>query len=652
MENKIINNIRILSMNTINKAKSGHPGIALGAAPILYSLYAKHLNVYNKDNSSFMRDRFVLSAGHGSSLLYSTLHAFGFPISIDDLKEFRQFKSVTPGHPELYVKRGIECSTGPLGQGVSTAVGMALANKMLSSRFDKEDVKLFDNYVYALVGEGCLMEGVSFEALSFAGNLNLNNLIVLYDCNNISLDGSTNETFNVDFKKLYESIGFNFIEVKDGNNVSEIDNAIIDAKKSNKPSFIKINTHIGFGSALQDNNKSHGSPLGEDGMEVLKKNLNIEVNDFELLPEVKVELEKISERFAEVNKLFNSKIEYYKNNYKKEYEELLNFYNSDYSDCFKCLSGLDVSEDKSGRDLGGLVLNELASKYTQIIGGTADLSSSTKAIVKDGGKVLPNDFAGRNIMYGVREFAMACISNGLALCGFMPFCSTFFVFSDYMKNAMRISALMDLPVLYVLTHDSIAVGEDGPTHQPVEQLAGLRTIPNLQVFRPSNLAEVKASYCWYLQNKKPTVVVLSRQNLKNIESDEEKALKGGYILKEENNKLNLVIVATGSEVALALDVKEELENNGLGVRVVSVPNVNLFNANSKEYKDTVIPRNIKVVSIEAGSTYGWGNITGKCGYNFGVDTFGESAKPQDVFNKFELTKEAIVEKIKNLINCE
>ena len=383
-------------------------------------------------------------------------------------------------------------------------------------------------------------------------------------------------------------------------------------------------------------------------MDVLKRNLNIEVADFEILPEVKEELNKINERFNEVNNLFNSKIEYYKNNYKKEYEELMNFYNTDYSDCFKLLSNLEINEDKSGRDLGGVVLNELASKYSQIIGGTADLSSSTKAIIKDGGKVLPNDFSGRNIMYGVREFAMACISNGLALCGFMPFSSTFFVFSDYMKNAMRVSALMDLPVLYVLTHDSIAVGEDGPTHQPIEQLAGLRTIPNLQVFRPSNLAEVKASYCWYLQNKKPTVVVLSRQNLKNVDSCEEQVLNGGYVLKEENGKLNIVIVATGSEVSLALDVKEELERDGFGVRVVSMPNLNLFNTNSKEYKESVIPNNVKVVSIEAGSTYGWGNITGKCGYNFGVNSFGESAKPQDVFNKFGLTKEEITQKIKNL----
>ena len=647
MENKIINNLRVLAMDTINRPKSGHPGIALGAMPILYTLYAKHLKVYNKDNSNFLRDRFVLSAGHGSAMLYSVLHSFGFPISLDDLKSFRVLGSATPGHPELDVKKGIECSTGPLGQGVSTAVGMALANKMLASRFDKSDIKLFDNYTYALVGEGCLMEGVSFEALSFAGNLNLDNLIVLFDCNNISLDGSTKETFGVDFKKLYESIGFNFIEVQDGNSVEEIDRAITKAKQDKKPAFIKINTHIGFGSSLQDSNKCHGAPLGSEGLDVLKQNLGINTKEFELLPDVKEELDNISTRFERVFDEFNQRIEFYKTKYPQDYQDLMNFYSKDFTDSFKCLEDITIAEDKSGRDMGGLVLNAIAERYNQIVGGTADLSSSTKAVIKDGGKITPSDFSGRNIMYGVREFAMACISNGLALCGFMPFCSTFFVFSDYMKNAMRVSALMDLPVLYVLTHDSIAVGEDGPTHQPVEQLAGLRTIPNLQVFRPSNLDEVKASYIWYLQNQKPTVVVLSRQNLKNISSSVDDSLAGGYILASEENDLKVTILATGGEVSLAVDVKNELETNGVGARVVSIPNLDIFKNQNTQYKEQVIPQNTLIVSIEAGSSYGWGEFVGKDGLVFGINSFGDSAKPQAVFDKFELNTEKIVEKILN-----
>lgn len=653
IEKKAVNNLRVLACEMIQNANSGHPGIALGSAPILYTLFSKSMRVDIKNPSNFLRDRFVLSAGHGSSILYATLYAMGYNYSIDDLKNFRKLNSKTPGHPEVNIDFGVECTTGPLGQGVATAVGLALAEKILSEKFNKKDCKLFDNHTYALVGEGCLMEGVSFEALSFAGNLNLNKLIVLYDCNKISLDGETKETFNIDINKVFEGLGFNVFEVKDGNDINEIDDAIKRARKSLKPSFIKINTIIGFGSDFANSHKSHGAPLGEQGIESLRKNLNVNSASFKFEKEVEDHFKECKKRLEVIGSDLNDKLKFYKKNYKKEYARIFDFFKkTDFENLKSILEKITVDKNLASRDLGAIVLNEIANNCPQVIGGTADLSSSTKAFIKEGGKISKFDYDARNIMFGVREFGMSCICNGLALYGFRPFASTFLVFSDYLKNGIRLSALMNLPLTYIFTHDSIAVGEDGPTHQPIEQLIAIRAIPNVKLFRPANLSETCASYLNSYITNSPTVIALSRQNLYNFNSEIADALKGGYVVDYEgkNNELNAVIVATGSEVKLALDVKAKLKMKGFGVRVVSMPCVELFLEQPESYQNKILPKNFpSIISIEAGSTMGWSRITGKNGVNIGIDEFGTSAPFVEVFKKFEMTEDKICQKVIKMI---
>lgn len=653
IENKTINNIRVVANETISKVKSGHGGIVLGACPLLYTLFSKHLNVVPYKPLNILRDRFVMSAGHGSALLYTMLNAMGFDITQEDLKKFRTPGSKTPGHPELCAENGIECTTGPLGQGLSMAVGLALAEKMMAARFNKSDCELFDNHTYVLIGDGCLMEGIGLEALSFAGNLKLNKLIVLYDSNNVSLDSGVDKTFNCNIAEMMKGMGFNVITVNDGNNVEEIDLAIQKAKESLIPSFIIVKTIIGFASEHQNSNKAHGLVLNNEQLVKLKQDLEINNLPFEYERDVQNHLNEIKKRFKDIENKLNSRLKEYQKHYKADYKTLLNFYNEDFMDCYQYLLTSDPITAKSTREIGGHVLNLLAKKYPQIVGGTADLSSSTKAYIKDGFNVEVNNFAGRNVLYGVREFAMAGITNGLALYDFMPFASTFMVFSDYMKSAVRLSSLMQLPVSYILTHDSIAVGEDGPTHEPVEHLAGFRSMPDLAVFRPCNYEETCFAYAYTLINKKPSVIALSRQNIPYVSSTDtlKDVEKGGYIIsKEIKQQLHAIIVATGSEVPLAIQAQKLLLEKGYNVRVVSMPCVEIFESQDKKYKEKVLPNNFEaVVTVEAGSTQSWFRYAGKKGCCIGVDEFGESAPQDYLFNKFGITVENIVKQTELVI---
>ena len=652
LENKNVNALRVLAVDMIENAKSGHPGIALGSAPILYSLYSKHLNIVPTDDKNILRDRFVMSAGHGSSIYYATLHAFGYDISMDDLKKFRVLGSKTPGHPEYGHTPGVDATTGPLGQGVATAVGMAIAQKMMASRFNKADLTLFDNYTYTLVGEGCLMEGVSYEALSLAGTLKLNKLIVLYDCNKITLDGNLDNVMGMDISAYMTSLGFNVLEVKDGNNVDEISSAITEAKKSTeKPSFIIVNTHIGFGSPLQDSHKAHGSILGEESVAILRQNLDINTPKFELGKDVSRDLVFLRKRFATCEKIFKERLKAFSRAYPGDYKLLKSYMSGEFD--LNVINQIVSDKEMAGRELGNLVLNKIAENNTNIVCTSADLFSSTKANINNNGFANDN-WSNRNLKVGIREFAMGTISNGIALYGGLtPVQSTFMVFSDYMKNALRLSAMMKLRVISAFTHDSIAVGEDGATHQCSEQLVGLRAIPNCNVFRPANLNETIAAYSLALTYDGPSVMALSRQKLKEFPSSVKDALMGGYIVGKENKgQLDAIIVATGSEVTTALDVKINLNKLGYNVRVVSMPCVEIFEMQSDKYKDGVIPKDIKsVFSIEAGSTIGWHKYTGKYGKCFGVDDFGDSGTPNDMFNKFGLTADNITKEIAKVIKA-
>lgn len=638
LETKNINNLRILAVDMIENARSGHPGIALGSAPTLYTLYSKHMNVVPDDDKNILRDRFVLSAGHGSSILYATLHAFGYKISIDDLKNFRKYQSKTPGHPECDVVPGVDASTGPLGQGVATAVGLALGQRLMASKFNKPDLTLFDNYTYTLCGEGCLMEGVSYEALSLAGTLKLNKLIVLYDCNRVTLDGDTNGVMDMNVSAYMKSLGFNVIEVKDGNDVDEISGAIADAKKSkDKPSFIIIHTHIGYGSVYQDSNKSHGSILGAENVETLRNTLGVSTKPFELDKDVARDFVFLRKRFESVKKTFKEKLKAYSRAYPGDYKLLKKLLNNELD--FAGLKDLKIDKNMSGRDMGGLVLNEIAKNNFGVLCNSADLFSSTKAMIKDSGYINTN-FGGRNLKAGIREFAMGAISNGISLYGGLtPVQSTFMVFSDYLKPAIRLGALMNARVVSAFTHDSIAVGEDGPTHQPIEQLWSLRSIPKCVVYRPANLQETIASYMLALEYSGQSILALSRQNLTNFDSSVDDALMGGYILqKEGKGALNGVIIATGSEVGMALDIARVLDVKGYNVRVVSMPSVEIFEMQSEKYRNSIIPKNLKsVFTIEAGATSGWFKYAGKYGKCFGVDDFGMSASPEYIYNHFHLT---------------
>lgn len=656
MSQKSVNAIKVLGVDAINKAKSGHPGVVMGAAPMAYSLFTKHLRVNPKKTDWINRDRFVLSAGHGSMLLYSLLHLSGFEdVSLEEVKNFRQWGSKTPGHPEFGHTKGIDATTGPLGQGISTAVGMALAERYLAAKYNKEGYDLFDHYTYVICGDGDIMEGVASEASSFAAVQKLNKLVVLYDSNDICLDGETKDAFSENVRARYEAYGWNTILVEDGANVEAVNTAIEQAKKSDKPTLIEVKTIIGAGSPnRQGTNGVHGAPLGDEETALFRKEIGWENEPFDIPADVYADFKaNVADRgeneYTKWEKLYAD----YKAAYPelaKELEEVLS--REDISRLSKeSFSFKNVGEAQATRNSSQDAINSVAAVLPTFFGGSADLSHSNMTFIK--GDNLQDDAhrTERNVQFGVREFAMATVLNGLMLHGGVRvFGGTFFVFSDYLKGALRLSALQNLPVTYVFTHDSIAVGEDGPTHEPIEHLASLRTIPNTYVFRPADATETQAA--WYLSQKtndRPTSIVLTRQNLPILENSSfEKVAKGAYVVYETAADFDTILIATGSEVALAIDVARKLEKDGSKVRVVSMPSVELFEEQSKEYKEELLPLNIRRrVSLEMGNSALWYKYVGLDGLAIGIDKFGASAPANKVIEEYGFTVEAVIEKIKN-----
>ncbi|MGX1376743.1 transketolase [Priestia megaterium] len=655
-----VNTIRTLSIDAVNAANSGHPGLPMGAAPMTYALWANHLQ-HNPANSSwFNRDRFILSAGHGSSLLYSMLHLSGYNVSIEDLKSFRKLNSKTPGHPEFGHTDGVEATTGPLGQGVANAVGMAMAEAHLAAKFNQSKFPVIDHYTYTLVGDGDLMEGISYEAMSMAGHMKLGKLIALYDSNDISLDGELNLSFSENIQKRAESANWQYLRVEDGNNVDEVTKAIEKAKQNTEqPTLIEVRTIIGYGSPkVAGTNKAHGNPLGEEEAKATKQAYGWKAEENFYVPEeVKAHFEMLEEKGmkaeAEWNELFAS--------YQKEYPMLAD-------ELERAITGealievndiLTFSSEKaiSTRVASGEAINYFTKSVPSIFGGSADLSHSTMTDIKEEGPYAPGYFGNRNIYFGVREHGMGAAGNGMALHGGVkPFVSTFFVFNDYLRPAIRLAALQKLPVTYVFTHDSIAVGEDGPTHEPVEHLASLRAIPGLTVIRPSDANETASAWAYALQQAEgPVALVLSRQNLPVFEETKQNITdltKGAYVLTETNDKPELIFIATGSEVALAVSAKTQLEREGTSVRVVAMPSWELFNKQSKEYQECILPESVsKRISLEMGISLGWERFVGPKGKVIAVDTFGASGTGADVMKLFGFTEENVVAQAKELLKA-
>lgn len=658
IDTKSVNSIRVLAADAIQKANSGHPGLPLGSAPMAYELWANHMNHNPKDPKWENRDRFILSGGHGSALLYSLLHFFGYGITIEDMKNFRQLGSKTPGHPEYGHTVGVEATTGPLGAGMAMAVGMAMAEKHLAATFNKENFPVVDHYTYVLGGDGCMMEGISYEAFSLAGTLGLEKLIVLYDSNNISIEGDTNIAFREDVRKRFESFGFHTQLVEDGNDLDAIGKAIEAAKaEKGRPSMIEIKTKIGAGCPAKEGKASaHGEPLGVENVAALRANLGIADNGpFVLDQDVYDHFAKLAEEKATVEDTWNTLFADYCKAY-PEMKELWDTYHN--SDNAKCLYDLDefwnsFDKPEATRNVSGKLLNIINNVVPNMFGGAADLAPSTKTNMKDAGDFSKENPLGKNIHFGIREIAMAAIGNGIALHGGLrPFVSTFFVFSDYVKPMARLSALMGVPLTYVLTHDSIGVGEDGPTHEPIEQLAMLRAMPNFYVYRPADATECAAAW-YFATNKKdaPTALVLSRQNLPQLDGSSQEALKGGYILEDSvKDTPDAIIIATGSEVSLAVEAKKELAAEDIDVRVVSMPCMDLFEDQPDEYKNAVLPKNITArVGVEALSEFGWGRYIGINGEFVGMKSFGASAPGSQLFEHFGITKDAVVAAVKKTL---
>lgn len=657
IDEKTVNAIRVLSADAIQKAKSGHPGMPLGAAPIGFSLYAYHLNFNPEKPSLYCRDRFILSAGHGSMLLYSLNHLFGYDIKMSDIKNFRQLGSITPGHPEYGHTPGVEATTGPLGAGAAMAVGMAMAERHLAGIFNKENYEIIDNYTYALLGDGCMMEGVSNEAFSLAGTLGLNKLIILYDSNNITIEGKCDLAFCEDTVKKMEAYGFYTQIVEDGNDIDKINEAIRNAKnQKEKPSFIKINTKIGYGCPKKEGSaSSHGEPLGEDNVCDLRKTLNWQYNEPFFIPDDVYEncASFLDEKIKLTDKKEKIREEYFEKfpEMKTLYEEYFNF------DFEKIINDESIwtydDKDKATRSSSGEILNKLKEKMKNLFGGSADLAPSNKTELKGLGDFSKDNYKGQNIHFGVREMAMAGIANGIVLYGGLKaFVSTFFVFSDYLKPMARLSALMKLPVIYVFTHDSIGVGEDGPTHEPVEHLAMFRSMPDFVTFRPADTKETIAGWKYALTSKdKPVALVLSRQNLPQLKNTGNNALMGAYIVEKESKKEpDLIMVATGSELNLAVKAREELLKENIDARVVSMPSMELFEMQSEEYKESVLPSsNKKRLIIEALSKFGWGRYMGFEGKSITMDTFGASAPGSVLFEKYGFTVQNVVKTAKELL---
>ena len=646
--NKCVNTVRFLSVDMINQANSGHPGIALGAAPIITDLYLNHL-VATPTNSLWVnRDRFVLAAGHGSSMLYSTLHLAGYKLSIDDLKQFRQLGSLTPGHPEYLHTDGVDATSGPLGQGIAMGIGMAISENFLSHKFNKEGLNLFDHYVYVLCGDGDLQEGVTLEALSLAGHLKLGKLIILYDSNDIQLDGAVSLTNSENVKMKFESMNFHYQKVEDGNSLSDLDEAINNAKQvTDKPSIIEIKTLIGYKSHVENSNKSHGSPLGKENRHVLETNLEYHNEPFVVDEDVyNVYKENFNKRGDSAYEAWLETFKQYKSLYSEEAELLESLINGTFKFDFSKVSNFENVNDAT-RNVSGKILSQVFEQCPTFIAGSADLASSCKVKGNDGDYGYNNP-TGRNINFGVREHAMAAICNGISLYGVTKSCcGGFFVFSDYMKPSIRMAALMNINTIFAFSHDTVCVGEDGPTHQPIEQLSGLRLIPNLNVYRPGSANETKACYEHILNNKGASVILLTRQNVKEFtDYNYENVSKGAYVVSKEQGKLAGILVATGSEVSLCIEAQEKLAAEGIYVRVVSMPCTSVFDKQKDSYKSKVLPKSCKkTVFVELGATM---TLYKYAKYVYGVDTFGLSAKASDVLKALKFTSDDVVEYFKSL----
>ena len=654
----IANTIRGLSVDGVAAANSGHPGMPLGMADVCAVLWSEHMNFNPKNPKWLNRDRFILSAGHGSMLIYSLLHLYGYDLSMDDLKAFRQWGSKTPGHPENFVTAGVETTTGPLGQGVANAVGFALAEASLAARYNREGSEIIDHYTYVVAGDGCLQEGISHEACSFAGHNKLGKLIMLYDSNNITIDGPTHISFTEDTRKRFEAYGWQVLEI-DGHDYDQINSAIAEAKKEkSKPSIIICKTIIGFGSPNRaGTSKAHGEPFPAEEIELMKEKLGLPKDKSFFVPDEISDLRaKTQEKGENFENKWNELWENYKNKNQEAAKELENSIKGEISK-----EALDIPQFSSEkaiatRSASGTVLNHIAKYIPQLMGGSADLTPSNNTLPAGEESFSPENPKGRYIRYGVREHGMAAIMNGMALHGgVLPYSGTFFVFSDYMRPAMRMSALMEQQVVYVLTHDSIGLGEDGPTHQPEAHLWAYRTIPNMTVIRPMDANETAEAWKSALKNKKgPTCLVLTRQNLPVYDraglgwAKSEEAQKGGYVLCEDKD-FEAIIIATGSEVELAVEAKTKLNEQGVKVRIVSMPSTNIFDEQPQEYKESVLPKNIlKRVAVEAGVTLGWYKYVGLEGRVIGLDRFGASAPYKTLYKEFGITTDAIVEAVNSL----
>ncbi|WP_100404388.1 transketolase [Bacillus solitudinis] len=659
IENLAINTIRTLSIDSVEKANSGHPGMPMGAAPMAFSLWTKFLN-HNPANPEWVnRDRFVLSAGHGSMLLYSLLHLTGYDLSLEDLQNFRQWGSKTPGHPEYGHTPGVDATTGPLGQGVAMAVGMAMAERHLASTYNKEGFEVMDHFTYSICGDGDLMEGVSAEAASLAGHLKLGRLVVLYDSNDISLDGDLHMSFSENVEDRYKAYGWQVIRVENGNDVTEISNAIESAKADDRPTLIEVRTTIGFGSPNKSGKSaSHGAPLGADEVKLTKASYEwVSEEEFHVPAEVAQLFAKVKEEGVQKEQAWNELF----SSYKKEYPELAQQFelavNGELPEGYDVDAPVyEAGKSEATRNSSGAALNAFAQHVPQLFGGSADLAGSNKTNMKGLGDFGRDNYSGRNIWFGVREFAMGAAANGMVLHGGLKvFNSTFFVFSDYLRPAIRLAALMKLPVIYVFTHDSIAVGEDGPTHEPVEQLAALRAIPGLSVIRPGDSNETVAAWKMALESKDtPTALVLTRQNLKTIEGTDQTAYegvsKGAYVVSKANGQVDMLLLATGSEVPLAVEAQKVLEKDGIHASVVSMPSWDRFEKQPQAYKDEVIPPTVKArLGLEMATSLGWAKYVGDQGDVLAIDGFGASAPGEKIMAEYGFTVENVVAKAKALL---
>lgn len=654
IDTKCVNAIRVLAADAIQKAKSGHPGLPLGSAPMAYELWANHMNHNAKDPKWANRDRFILSGGHGSTLLYSLLHFYGYGLTMDDMKQFRQDGSLTPGHPEYGHTVGVEATTGPLGAGMGMAVGMAMAEAHLASMFNRPGYPVVDHYTFALGGDGCMMEGISSEAFSLAGTLGLSKLIILYDSNKISIEGSTDIAFTENVQARMRAFGFQTITVEDGNDLEAIGKAIEEAKADKEhPSFITVKTLIGYGCpAKQGKASAHGEPLGEENVKALKENLGWPEPDksFHIPQDVYNHYAELAKKGEAAEEAWNKMFAEYCEKFPEDKARWEKYHTAVNAEALYHNDEFWAYEDKAvaTRNLSGKMINRLKDIMPNLIGGSADLAPSNKTHMEGEGDFCKTNYAGRNLHFGVRELAMAAIANGLTLHGGLrAYVATFFVFSDYAKPMIRLAALMGIPVTYVFTHDSIGVGEDGPTHEPIEQLAMLRSLPNINVFRPADATETAAG--WYLAataTKTPTALVLTRQALPQLPGSSKEALKGAYVVSEAHDAENMdgILIATGSEVSLAIEAQKELGKSGLDVRVVSMPCMDLFEKQDAAYKESVLPKKVRArVAVEALSSFGWGRYVGLDGATVCMESFGASAPAAQLFKKFGFTKEHVAE---------